>query len=1291
MEKDEDIFRIISDFMKGKSGSPDMSMAKLYIEGDIHPDDLKLPPMSATFTDFLKEYPTVRKVMAKYSLEHCLQFLGAMLTLPEFQSNAYRLEVLVHMAFLCAKGNSRPTAGHAAAWFNNLDNGTCGRQEDPAEDVFISIVSYKSVNYRIFEGTAEGNNLHTQLFLDILADMPAKGLYAELKASVENLLKLSDAVAERSGLYPYVVGNTSPVGRIGKPDGRVWSELGKRVALSFEELATMGIDPRTLRPFIAKPEDTENLADQSLGNSTIDAKPIFPTKRGLIVFMPGLIGTAIRDLMIRRCIAADMSGMLHKALGNAYSALFAGEILLGTSSLTLNMQPHGKLLAAQAVKEIDAGRYLHLLFIIDHFEGFENGAFMGMNNIREWSDLVAKCVDQVHAEFSVRDGFREGLTMVIGCGWGRGVGLGLGEPIENWRIEMMPAHDAVTLGRAPSFKTLDLLRMLDALEALDEMGIHLSNASGLLNLYAWMKSNDGHIVPHEKLDDDFVGEPGSGNLAIPTNCNLGIRHQAHLAADIRALARPDGSIARLRRAHGTPRYGSDELSPFYVDLEALAERVYRSVYAGQNGIYWIEANTGPGLDQSIRYELSKMIMYWAEAAFKYLDDGSRMASASRVFCTVSFHERSLPDASEPIPAAEDIASFIEYQAKLEDYGLIVHIDIKDGFLNFTRRPDNLGERAIVAALVTAILGHDPATADEGAIDEVVKAIVRSDNARHFHAFAVPQLRDHVRADLPESAQVIEQMDDTNGRLGLGWLCRDRSDGSLILGLSECKDYLRKLVDVLIGVFLGHLATFNRASLVEAMLRNHEAAISELDTWKRTYGAIEALSNEASLATHSAIERMGRLNAASMASRIVIEAAVCASPVEGGLTPGEYDMGQLMALAAMVHHMGGYSEAMTAGIMPPEIKISPAGDVMMQHEFSEDVVRPFGEFFQTKSLKDAASSYIEHYTSPDVSSEAAEQAEGSGDDEKEFEAAWLEEYGFSLDDLGDFLSGFHAILETDGKAVLPMTHAGLMGRLQAETGMSEESIAACMGLFTYQPRDVWNASPDGFTNFAWFPWRFRRQLSIVSRPIIQLTNGDEAGYLIAPAMVIASIAKFVSDARMGGIDQKSFRENGPMFRWVGSIRDTEGEAFNVEVANKFLRIGWEAKPNLSDGQILGRKKDPRFGDVDVLAWNKEQGKVLIIECKDLSFDKTTGEIAWRLSKYQGEAKPSGRRDDLRRHLDRCEVIEANLDLLSNFVGFDVQSSERILLLSQLTPLQFAKITERHNVRVVTFSEIEDMFS
>ncbi|MEB2848098.1 hypothetical protein [Endobacterium cereale] len=153
-----------------------------------------------------------------------------------------------------------------------------------------------------------------------------------------------------------------------------------------------------------------------------------------------------------------------------------------------------------------------------------------------------------------------------------------------------------------------------------------------------------------------------------------------------------------------------------------------------------------------------------------------------------------------------------------------------------------------------------------------------------------------------------------------------------------------------------------------------------------------------------------------------------------------------------------------------------------------------------------------------------------------------------------------------------------------------------------------------------------------------------------------------------------------------MNGTEREAFNEKVAQRVRAIGWEAQANLSDGRILNRTKNPAFGDVDVLAWNADRQRVLIIECKDLSFDKTLGEIARRLSNYRGVTKDSGKRDDLRKHLDRCEDIEANLPSLSAFVGFEVKCVERVLLFSEPTPIQFSKIPAQFKVMVSIFGAI-----
>src|SRR3546814_13932551 len=101
-----------------------------------------------------------------------------------------------------------------------------------------------------------------------------------------------------------------------------------------------------------------------------------------------------------------------------------------------------------------------------------------------------------------------------------------------------------------------------------------------------------------------------------------------------------------------------------------------------------------------------------------------------------------------------------------------------------------------------------------------------------------------------------------------------SEGRTIEGLNECKDYLRKLVGQLVQKFKASVAQFDKRALVEQLLRNHEALFAEMDTWKRTYGAVEALSSDKSLATREASRPITHFNAARMYSTTAISSAIC---------------------------------------------------------------------------------------------------------------------------------------------------------------------------------------------------------------------------------------------------------------------------------------------------------------------------------------------------------------------------------------------------------------------------------
>jgi hypothetical protein len=82
-------------------------------------------------------------------------------------------------------------------------------------------------------------------------------------------------------------------------------------------------------------------------------------------------------------------------------------------------------------------------------------------------------------------------------------------------------------------------------------------------------------------------------------------------------------------------------------------------------------------------------------------------------------------------------------------------------------------------------------------------------------------------------------------------------------------------------------------------------------------------------------------------------------------------------------------------------------------------------------------------------------------------------------------------------------------------------------------------------------------------------------------------------------------------------------------------GWHAEVEVKVTKLLGRGFDKDHGDVDVLAW-RDDGRVLAIECKDVQFRKTLGEMAEQLSDFRGEIRSNGKRDELRKHLDRMEV-------------------------------------------------------
>jgi hypothetical protein len=74
------------------------------------------------------------------------------------------------------------------------------------------------------------------------------------------------------------------------------------------------------------------------------------------------------------------------------------------------------------------------------------------------------------------------------------------------------------------------------------------------------------------------------------------------------------------------------------------------------------------------------------------------------------------------------------------------------------------------------------------------------------------------------------------------------------------------------------------------------------------------------------------------------------------------------------------------------------------------------------------------------------------------------------------------------------------------------------------------------------------------------------------------------------------------------------------------------------------------------------------------------------KYRG-TEVSGKRDDLKRHLDRIEVLESNKDTLRKFLRIEGPINvEGHLVFSKIVPMQFAWDRLRDKIEMSVFDEL-----
>ncbi|HPS03399.1 MAG TPA: hypothetical protein PLA90_17810, partial [Candidatus Sumerlaeota bacterium] len=398
-------------------------------------------------------------------------------------------------------------------------------------------------------------------------------------------------------------------------------------------------------------------------------------------------------------------------------------------------------------------------------------------------------------------------------------------------------------------------------------------------------------------------------------------------------------------------------------------------------------------------------------------------------------------------------------------------------------------------------------------------------------------------------------------------------------------------------------------------------------------------------------------------RILVEIAVSECPLEGGYSTGRLDFSSLMADVQRIFDFGGFSDAIHKEVMDPTIEITPRGDICVDTQFLAEVAEPLGRKHESERL-DYMESRYETLFEPEKPVISVHEVFS------EFSPAFEEEFGLSIDDLRGTRDALQDLAIEKERSVFIARRDEILQFCSNREFSSEKAASTVLDRFSLWPREKWNSVPKGYVNGDLHPWRFGRKLSLYAKPLVRIEESDNPRFIISPGLMSVGVQYLIQRYYYAEIDESDC-QSSKMQSWIAQKKNAQGNSFEQRVFDVVKSLGYEASKGMKVTALLGKKFDKDYGDIDVLTWKSNGKDVFSIECKDLRIAKTANEVGEQLNRFRGCTFRNGKRDNLLKHLDRCDLLREKRERVAQTLGLNDANPliHTIVCFSNPVPMQY----------------------
>ena len=1199
----------------------------------------------------------VLRRLEKFSFPFVAAPLAGLLTRRENHVATARIESLIHLAALACRGDRAPDRRHLRELLNDaIYKDPITKFETPVEDVFVSNVDAWFGNARLFEGRWQNNAAYARVCVETLLRLQERPWVAQTLAHVSALLRVSEAVADRAG----TVRNCRTAGRPGKKIAVGASSAGQstgHVCFTDDELAAIGVTPSALDPFLVQSEDTELLISQSMGNTVLERRPLVRFKGRTTVVLPTAIGVAARRFVIER---ASSEGDLRLFQSTCHLAQFTEVAVLGCANWNIRnvevLEPEPDDGMRELVGTFDVGGSVHLVFVPDEFAAIAKEGLAGTHALE---GAVRARIQERAAELASAPHCQRGLTVLVHGGIGREFSSVWGKLPHGWHQLCISAPDFVLLGNETDFTAMRAWKLLQQVDDLEAQGTIFPNLRGFLNLAAFAYHVGFELVPAEM-------KPGP--IYLHSDFILPLRHAVRTGLDRHAAMAPDGrSCIAVERPTTDRRFNEVQGRAVYFSPAHRGDGKILACVESASRPWWVQCSEVPEhwWHQGIVSNVLEMVAGWLVRLVPAFEERCPTLRPGPVAIRIRFSDIGTVSQRE----SEVRHAPMSPAVKLED-GEIV-IDCIKRYLQSFLSPGNLGDRLMIGAMVRGVdslCGKE--AAPDAALEEWVCSLVESKSARFLKMTPSRTIEDVVYdgTGLPEPRLLMPE-DRAWSRFELvrraGYTGKPGAIPS-----SQADSLLHVAVDAAWERVRARLMVLSRESVIERSLLNYIALRKEHRDWLRATAARRAIYDAGQVMAASN-ERVVMRDQAGLACRVIAEMALCTSPYGSGPVCTGTDLDFMIAEVSTLLECASQSDALRYGLATRPPIMYPNGSFGFNPAAAQATGPLLGEHWRRK-FRNAA------HDDENVGGEGAE----GGVADPEFPSAFAAEFGLTVEQYSEFVQQVALEAVKLDNACLRLRKSEVVGRLcDAGARDAEQAFAS----FALAPRDKWNESqPENAKARDWYPWRFNRRLSIVRRPLVQLSVEDDPAVFVAPSLIAGTLS-YVGQAAFGELPVSLF-DSPEMRACVGRAADRNGHEFARRVAKRFREMKWETAREVNLTRFGG---DDSLGDVDVLSWQPATGLVYAIECKSLRFDRTIAEVGERLAEYSA-GHVGAKRSSLQKHLDRMSCLEENRECIADFtkISLDRLRLRSGLVTENLVSMQFGGKAREMLDLVADYELLED---